>query len=406
MRALAEMGLAQGVLPPQHRPDVAALRGLGFACEDAEVLGAALKAAPEVLASAASASSMWTANAATICPRADSLDGKTHFTAANLMAKFHRSIESATTTRALRAIFPDERLFAHHPALAPSATFGDEGAANHTRFCRAYGEPGLQLFVYGRSALAPAGAEPKRFPGRQTIEASQAIMRLNRARPERCVFAQQNPGAIDAGAFHNDVVSVGNKNLLFYHEEAFLDSRRAIGELKEKFAALCGEELAAREVSSREVPLADAIKSYLFNSQLISLPSGSALIAPEECREVESVRRYLDATVGAPGSPIREMRFFDLRQSMRNGGGPACLRLRVVLAPDELAAVNPGALATPALIARLEAWVNKHYRDRLAPADLADPELAEESRRALDELTQVMGLGSIYPFQLQASGRA
>ena len=65
----------------------------------------------------------------------------------------------------------------------------------------------------------------------------------------------------------------------------------------------------------------------------------------------------------------------------------------------EIAALPPQVLFTDATYAQLSAWVRKHYRETLAAGDLADPHLLEESRRALDELTQLLGLGSIYPFQ-------
>ena len=401
MKALSDLGLKQGVLAPQERPDAAALRRIGFAGDDAQVLAKALKAAPEILASAASASSMWTANAATVCPSADSEDNRVHFTAANLVSKFHRSLEGETTSRILRATFPDAKRFAHHDPLPSNSAFGDEGAANHTRFCRSYGEQGLQFFVYGRSAFDVSSAEPRRYPARQTLEASQAVARLNRVREDLCAFGQQNPYAIDAGAFHNDVVAVGDRDLLFHHELAFHDSERALEELRIKFASICGVELRFLRVDEARVSLADAIKSYLFNSQLVALPDGSTcLVAPEECRETDSVRDFLDETVAGAASPIRKVRFFDLRQSMRNGGGPACLRLRVAMNDAELAAVNRGALMNDVLHARLVRWVESRYRDRLAIADLADPELLRESREALDELTQILGLGSVYPFQL------
>ncbi|HWU15518.1 MAG TPA: N-succinylarginine dihydrolase, partial [Caulobacter sp.] len=52
---------------------------------------------------------------------------------------------------------------------------------------------------------------------------------------------------------------------------------------------------------------------------------------------------------------------------------------------------------------RLNAWAERRYRDRLAPADLADPSLIVESREALDELTAILDLGGdFYPFQRAA----
>ena len=402
-RALAKLGLGQGILPPQQRPDLEALRAIGFHGTPAQAIAAAQRLAPELLAACSSASSMWTANAATVSPSADTEDNKVHFTAANLNEKFHRSLEHPTTTRILRSIFQDEKHFAHHSALPASSTLGDEGAANHTRLCREYNEAGLEFFVYGRSALNTGGTPERnsvRFPARQTLEASQAIARLHRLRGTCPYFTQQNPDSIDAGAFHNDVISVGNKNVLFYHELAFARGEGVIEELRKKFEMVCQGPFVPVQVPTRSVSLADAVKSYLFNSQLVSLASGQMLlVAPAECQQVESVRRYLEELVGQARTPIRDIRFFDLRQSMQNGGGPACLRLRVVLTKEEQSAVNQGALLSDDNFTKLTEWVHKHYRDRMTALDLADPQLIDENLRALDELTQIMQLGSIYPFQ-------
>jgi succinylarginine dihydrolase len=395
MKKLADRGFVQGVLPPHERPHVPTLRALGFSGSDRAVLTAAAKH-PQLLASVSSASAMWAANAATVSPGADTADGRLHFTPANLNAKFHRSIEHPVTGRILRAIFADESRFAHHRALPAATSLGDEGAANHSRLCASYGEPGVELFVYGRSAFADESArQPAKYPARQTLEASQAIARLHGLGDENVVFAQQNPAAVDAGVFHNDVIAVANGNTLFYHALAFVDEQRVLDELRAK---LKGTELQTVRVSEAEVPVADAVSSYLFNSQLLSTDEGMLLVVPGECREVQSVNRYLDKLLQS-GGPITSVEVFELNQSMRNGGGPACLRLRVVLQPDELAATHWGVLLNDVLFERLTEWVNTHYRDRLACEDLADPSLLMESRTALDELTQILGLGAIYDFQ-------
>jgi succinylarginine dihydrolase len=299
-------------------------------------------------------------------------------------------------------MFPDKKYFAHHLALPSSGTLGDEGAANHTRFCREYGEPGVQLFLYGKIALESAreAVAPKIFPARQTLEASQCIARLHRVNEKHTLYAQQNPAAIDAGAFHNDVVSVGNQNVFFHHEHAFLKTDQLMRDVKKAVEDTCKTEFVAVKVLDKDVPMADAVKSYLFNSQLITLsPGRMCLVAPSECEETPTVARYLSKLLGEAGTPIRDVRYFNLRQSMANGGGPACLRLRVVLTEEELAHVNPHVMMNEKSFARLSAWAEKHYRDRLTPDDLADPKLHEESLAALDELTQIMKLGSIYPFQ-------
>ncbi|WBV24062.1 N-succinylarginine dihydrolase [Pantoea piersonii] len=398
MKALADRGFVQGILPPQPRPDVDALRALGFTGSDTQLLARAAAASPHLLSALSSASSMWTANAATVSPSADSADGRVHFTVANLNNKLHRSLEAPVTSAILRATFNNEAHFCHHDALPQQSDFGDEGAANHNRFCGDYGSQGIQLFVYGRRAFG-GGVASQRYPARQTLEASEAVARLHQLNPDYTLFAQQNPAAIDSGVFHNDVIAVSNRHVLFHHQRAFLDQDRLLSQLREKSAAL-GLPFESVEVPEEQVSLEDAVASYLFNSQLLSKPDGKMLIVvPEECRQRENVWRYLNLLTERPGSPIDEVQLFDLRESMRNGGGPACLRLRVVLNEAERAAVNSGSLMNDARYQQLTRWVEKHYRDRLHSSDLADPQLLREVRQALDELTQILSLGSIYDFQ-------
>ncbi|QDX22010.1 N-succinylarginine dihydrolase [Pandoraea pnomenusa] len=404
MKALADLGYAQGVLPPQERPSVAMLRTLGFSGSDGAMIREAARTAPALLGAACSAASMWTANAATVSPSADTADGRVHFTAANLCSKLHRAIEHDTTSRVLRVAFGDASHFAHHDALPGWPSLGDEGAANHTRLCGAYGERGVEFFVYGRDDLSSAPA-PRRFPARQTLQASQAIARLHGLAEDDVVFAQQHPDAIDAGVFHNDVIAVGNGNLLFCHAQAFVDQPAVLARLRERLAAR-GAELEVIEVSSDAVSLEDTVGSYLFNSQLLARPpdagGGMRLVVPQECRERTAVWRYLESLVADDG-PIRELHVFDLRESMRNGGGPACLRLRVVLTEQERRATHAGLWIDDARYAALTDWVKRHYRDRLAVSDLADPALLDECRTALDDLTRLLGLGAdLYPFQRNA----
>ncbi len=392
MKALHDLGLVQGVLAPLARPDLKTLRRLGFIGNDAEVLAVAAKASPRLLAACCSASSMWVANAATVTPSADAADRRIHFTPANLASQLHRSLETEHTARILQATFNDSRHFVHHPALPTVAALGDEGAANHTRLGQNYGEPGVALFAYGSGGPGP---EPRRYPGRQTLEASRAVARQHRLDPGRVVFAQQHPDAIDQGVFHNDVIAVGNLDTLFCHERAFLDQPRVLAELN---ARLDGG-LQLIQVAEEEVALTDAVRSYLFNSQLLRLPDGrTLLVVPGECEQLVSVWQYLQSLV-ATSSVIDALQVFDLRQSMHNGGGPACLRLRVVMNEAEQGAFNQATRMSDALYPRLVDWVERHYRERLLPADLADPQLMDESFTALDELSRILQLGSVYPFQ-------
>lgn len=396
MKALYELGMPQAVLPPHERPHIPSLKKMGFSGkDDASVLAAAAKEAPNLLAAASSASCMWVANAATVSPFSDTANGKTHFTPANLISMTHRSLEPSITSTILQSIFAGDS-YEHHSPLPATAAFSDEGAANHTRFCGQYGDPGVEFFVYGASADG-LGRRPKKFPARQTKEAFKAIARSHQLKSGKVVFAQQNPAAIDAGVFHNDVIAVGNRDLLFYHEQAFLDSQAVRSDLD---LAMADAGMQYIEVPSAAVSLDDAVASYLFNSQLLSLPmtQETVMVVPSECESNGAVKQYLDALAGN-GQGVDKVLFYDLGQSMSNGGGPACLRLRVVMSPKQIGEMDARVFLDDSLIGDLEAWIHSHYRDELHPADLADPSLLNESRQALDALTSILRIGSIYEFQ-------
>ncbi|MBL8549530.1 MAG: N-succinylarginine dihydrolase [Hyphomonadaceae bacterium] len=389
MRRLMELGLVQGVLPPHERPEIRWLRSLGFAGTDAQVWEAVWRTDERLARAAIAASAMWTANWATISPSADTDGGKLHITPANLTTMLHRALEAETSGRALRRIFP---FAAHHAPLIGQASFSDEGAANHMRLCAEHGAPGVEIFVYGRRASDPPLPG---FPARQTLEACQAIARLHRLDPKRTCFIRQSRKAIDAGAFHNDVVAVSCERTLFHHAEAFEDRDAALKEIR----AACDFEPEFVEVPSAAVPLGDAVSSYLFNSQLVKTGHGLTLIAPTETRENNRTAPYVNQML-AGGGPIGKVEHVEVRESMRNGGGPACLRLRVVVSDEERRAIPEGFVLTEARIVALEAWVSAHYRETLAPADLADPNLVGETQRALDALTKILPLGDdFYPFQ-------
>lgn len=395
MRTLIHLGYTQGFIPPQMRPDVNVLRALGFqGARNADLIQSVAEQAPELLAMVYSASSMWAANAATVTPSADSQDGKVHFTPANLLTTAHRAIEHEQTYHHLKVIFPSTQHFAVHPALPSIHRFADEGAANHTRLTGQYGQSGLGLFVYGRDHQTDL--TQLKFPARQTLESCQALARQHQLPPEQAVYLQQSADAINAGAFHNDVVAVGNGPVLFFHEQAYVPAsqQNAFNELSARmdFKPVC--------VPADQVSLEDAIKSYLFNSQLLAGPDGDMnnmrLIAPTECEENPAVAAYLKKLVQDQAQPIRHVTFVDVRQSMSNGGGPACLRLRVVLSNEELAAVNPAFILDDQKIDRLQDWVRAHYRDKIAPNDLMDPALMVESLDALKALSELLEVGDLY----------
>ena len=348
MRHNLALGLAQGFLLPLPRPNHRFLDALGLDQGQDQRL----------LAAAWSASSMWTANAATVSPAPDTTDGRCHLTAANLVTMPHRSQEWPDTVRQLQLAFADPEHFRVHDAVPPC--FGDEGAANHMRMCTSHDAPGLEIFVYGRSGGA--------FPARQHEQASRAVARLNRLPAERALFVEQAPEAIAAGAFHNDVVAVANERVLFTHEQAFADPEGTYAAIRAKLP-----EAEIVVVPASAVSLADAISSYLFNAQLLTLPGGEmALVIPSEAWEHPRVRAWLDGMLAGNG-PIRQVLPVDVRQSMANGGGPACLRLRVVADP---AAVDPRFMLDVAKASRIEAVIAAHWPESIHPDQIGTPALA------------------------------
>jgi succinylarginine dihydrolase len=363
---LARLGV-QGYLLPLPRPNHALSQALALNGSEP----------PQLRAAPWSASSMWTANAATVSPAPDTTDGRCHLTPANLVTMLHRAQEWPDTKRQLDIAFGDTRHFAIHNAVPPS--FGDEGAANHMRLCESHAAPGVEVFVYGRTG--------GRFPARQHEQASRLVARAHGLDPARAVFIEQNPAAIEAGAFHNDVVAVANGRVLFTHAEAFADQQGAYEAIRSAFPAL-----EVVEVPSSAVTLQEAIRTYLFNAQLLTLPDGTmALIVPEECRESASVWGWAEAMLAGNG-PIRQVIPVDVRQSMANGGGPACLRLRVVCDP---ATVDPRFLLDEARADLIESVIAAHWPEQIDPADLGSPSLAQTVVTARAALLTALDLAQL-----------
>ncbi len=363
MRANLALGLAQGILLPQPRPDHAWLRDLATD----------YAAAPDYLkAQALSASSMWSANAATVSPAPDTGDGRCHLTVANLVTMPHRSHEWPATLAQLRLAFAHPAFAVHPPVPAP---FGDEGAANHMRLCDAHGGRGVEVFVFG----AIAGA----FPARQHRMASEAVARRHGLDPDRTLFVEQSPEAIAAGAFHNDVVAVANERILFAHERAFADPAGVYAALRRMMP---GVEIV--EVADADVPLADAIASYLFNAQLVTAARGTTLIVPAEARDNEATWRWLQRHVAGNG-PIRHVEVVDVRESMANGGGPACLRLRVVADP---ATIDPRFLVDDARLHRIAAVVADLWPEAIHQRNIGDPVLIARVEQARSRLLDILDL--------------
>lgn len=377
MRRMIGLGLTQGLLLPHDRPNAPWLRQLGFAGSDEAVFAAAWAQEPALLANAFSASAMWTANAGTVSPAPDTVDGRCHISAANLSTMLHRSIEAEQTARQLRLAFADERFFAVHDALP--AGIGDEGAANAMRLGAGHGALGLELFVYGVSRDGS-------FPARQHRAAGAAIARRHGLSERGQLHVRQSDAAIAAGAFHNDVVAVANEHVLFAHELAFEDRAAVHADIRARVPDVIIVEAPAARVS-----LADAVRSYLFNSQLVTLPDGSmALVVPSECREIPAVWDWLVEIVAGNG-PIAAVEVVEVRESMRNGGGPACLRLRVPVDDAALAAIDPRFLVDEPRCDLLESVIAAHWPEHVAPADLGDPALWRTCRQARSALLDALG---------------
>lgn len=364
MRGNMAMGIAQGFFVPLPRPDAAWARTMGL---DGQM-------DPALRAAGFSASSMWTANAATVSPAPDTSDGRCHLSVANLVSMPHRSIEWPDTLAQLELAFADPQHFAVHGPVPPC--FGDEGAANHMRLCEGHGAPGVEIFVFGR----PGGP----FPARQHEQASRAIARKHGLDPDRTLFIEQAPEAIAAGAFHNDVVAVANERVLFTHERAFADRDGALRKIR---AACPWVEIV--EVADSAVSLKDAITSYLFNAQLITPPNGAmTLVVPGECEANARVKLCLDAMAAGNGA-IQRVKVVDVRESMANGGGPACLRLRVVADP---VSIDTRFLLDDAKAARIEAVIAANWPTQIDPGDLASAALTDQIRAARGALLEAVDL--------------
>jgi succinylarginine dihydrolase len=390
MRLIMDQGIPQGFFLPHERPQLMTLRALGFGGTDEEVINQATKQNPALLKNVYSASSMWAANAATFSPSIDSYDQNIHITPANLNSMFHRSIEHEFTKTQLELMFGG--IAQVHKPIKNISGYGDEGAANHLRVCAQHLMPGFQIFVYGSSAFESHLG----IIARQAEEISQAVSTQHQLDPERVLFLKQNEQAINSGSFHNDIVSLANEEVFIFHQEAFADRvelERVLHHLKEHVKGFHPIEILSEDIS-----LDDLVSSYLLNSQLITVDNNEMMmLLPEEVHNHPNCMRWLEEIKSS--SPIKHLEFVDIRQSMMNGGGPACLRFKAVVNNDEFDKLNEKFLLSPTKLMDLRALVSKHYRDKLYPEDLLDIKLMQESYTFLDELTQLLDLGDIYNFQ-------
>lgn len=388
IRRCALLGVKQAFFPPQQRPVIRLLQRLGFRGGDADLLKQAAATAPEILSAAWSASSMWAANAATVSAGPACSDRKTHLTIANLSSSLHRSLEPPQTLRLFRYLFAGKN-FIVHPPFPGTTKLRDEGAANHMRLTDKSGTQGVDLFVYGDDESASNVA--KRFRSRQGLDASRSIARVHGLDPRSTFFLQQHPAAIDAGAFHNDVVATSHQNIWLHHELAYVDADKTIAEIEKRFHLVTGEALIRYEIAESELPLADAVSSYVFNGQLLPSRTGEiTILCPEQVRETPTALRTLESLIDREG-PIVLCEFVELRESMNNGGGPACLRLRVPMSEVQWQQLPENFRFSEAIADKICKVIDTTYPTKLELADLTSLDLVQQAKRALEELHRVVG---------------
>ncbi len=388
---LRSLGITAGIMPPQLRPHLPVLREF-FSGSDDEVIRTAAREKPELLEKMTSSSAMWTANAATVTTASDSGDGQLHLTVANLHTNLHRRIEAADTYRVLAAMFKDVPRTHVHAPLDASKGFRDEGAANHMRLSSRHDSPGLNVYVYGTDGRAddPPSA-------RQPLSAFDEIRRQHHVANERALYVKQHPEVIKQGVFHNDVIAVSNQHVLLAHESAYVSGADDIERIRAAYHRATNQRLTTLMIPRGELEVEEAVHTYFFNSQIITRPDGGmTVIAPTETRDLYAGKaaRVMERLRQDATNPIDDIRFADLRQSMNNGGGPACLRLRVVMDEAQIAAMKArvNVLADDALIAGLEAIIASDYPGELTPAMIGNPELYHRCRAILARISALMKL--------------
>ena len=373
---VAGMGIPQFFLPPPERPNWRWLESVGYSGERSDVLKRCFEEVPNILSAAYSSAFMWTANAATVAPSSDTLDGRVHIVPANLCSNLHRGQEAVERRDLLREMFRPIVDSQIHEPLPSVFALRDEGAANHMRLCSRDGRKAIHVFVYGPSN------EPYRtkYMSRQSELAARQVARLLQLRDEDCVFVQQTTRAIDAGVFHNDVIAMSHGNVMICHEHAFENSEHVIDNIQRKFIAKTDEPFLGLCISESELPLEEAVGTYLFNSQLLTVDSQEMeMISPSQCLESRMVSGLIQRWEQANNNPIRRVRYVSLDQSMKNGGGPACLRLRAMLTADQVSTMGDRFRVTESRLSKLRSHVEQWYPTHLKLNDLARLDFAEHA---------------------------
>ena len=385
IKKLYELGIKSVVVPPQRRPNLTPLSVFGFKGSREDIVEQAFNSDPKLFSSIFSSAYMWTANAATVSPSPDTHSGLLKLTVANLKTNFHRSIESFGTYALLRKCLSSTKISVSSPL---AGTMPDEGAANHLRFCEDYGSEGLEVFVYGFSVNEPLPS-PKNFKPRQSKEAFEKIIGSHEVKNSLLIF--QNPDAIDAGVFHNDVISTSNKNVFLFHEKSFYKNKESVEQINEAYKKLTGKDLILLEVTDKEADMDDCVRTYLFNSQIINPGNQEEmmLIAPQQCKKSLKIEAYIDKILADDNNPISEVSYLDLDESMDNGGGPACLRLRVVMNDAQLSEINQKLIFNEELYNKLKELISNHYPSELRLDDLLEKETLEQLDTCFDKFEEL-----------------
>lgn len=396
MKTCMDLGVLQLVLPPLERPKISFLHNLGFFGSEEQCLKQAYESNKKLLFAAYSASSMWMANSATMTPLFDSQNQKSYISVANLSTHVHRSIESEDMYYLLQNIFKNSGIEVLNPL---HYSFSDEGAANHVRLCYQHHQEGIHLFVYGSNRLDYRSDMFDKYPQRQSLEASQAIARRHCLKKENLIFAKQSKDSVQKGAFHADLLILSHQYVFICHEKTFQDQSDVLQKIRKKFRQLSQIIPIIIEIKDQELSLEEAIASYFFNSQIVSLSNGDwVLLAPSQCQENTRVLRVIQGILAAK-NPIKNVIYVPVNQSMFNGGGPACLRLRLVCSLKEWNGIHHGVKFSNTLYHQLCQWVCTYYPDVLTEKQLLCARFLRQCRDALHELSNILGLYPLYSFQ-------
>jgi succinylarginine dihydrolase len=389
MELLDSYGIPQFYLPPPARPAWGWLESLGFSGSKASVLRDCYQEYPILLSAAFSSAFMWTANAASVSCGSDTRSGRAKIKLANLNANLHRSIEEAERLPQLETMFKAVAGVDVLRGLSSSRPLSDEGAANLMRFCTRAGSRGVYAFVYGSeqggsddaAGHFQVGAGTRRRQPRQTRMASALLARSLDLEPADCFLMQQTSAAIDAGVFHNDVIATSHENVLVYHESAFHNSEESVAVIQKRFFEKTGQELETHLVASSDLRLDEAVDTYLFNSQICTDSQGQwRMFVPENCSQSTAVQTVLDR-LRSQIPRLRTIDYCPLAESMRNGGGPACLRLRVSLTPAQIDQIPGSMRINSSTLSQLRKLVETEYPEKVEPSDFANPDFAGQCER-------------------------